>query len=238
VSFRGMTSNGIYLYLFSETNFVEYDINTEAQTGNIYGVPELNLNGYLGSGAIYYNGYIGGIADGAIGDRFFSFEMNPTWLNIDSGNSGTLSSGNSSTINLSLNAENLSNIERNAKIMITATSFKQTLEIEIPVSMIVTQNSSISNNHINRTNFQLTQNYPNPFNPMTKINYELGISNFETAEIVVFNAAGQKVWNSKALSQNTKHYTFDGSKFNSGIYYYSLVIDGKKIDTKSMILIK
>ena len=88
---------------------------------------------------------------------------------------------------------------------------------------------------------KLKQNYPNPFNPMTKINYELGITNFELAEIVVYNAMGQMVWSLPITDHSspiTEYCLFDGSKFNSGIYYYSLIVDGKKIDTRSMILIK
>ncbi len=88
----------------------------------------------------------------------------------------------------------------------------------------------------------LKQNYPNPFNPTTEIRYQLPVNGEQLAEIVVHNSAGQQVW-SKNLSTDhsspiTDHCTFDGSKFNSGIYYYSLVVDGKKIDTKSMVLIK
>jgi len=100
---------------------------------------------------------------------------------------------------------------------------------------------------------RLLQNYPNPFNPITKINYELRITNYEKAEIVVFNSLGQKVWSSGNLpfthrttgdisssprGINHSPLLFDGSKFNSGIYYYSLVVDGKKMATKSMVLIK
>ena len=88
------------------------------------------------------------------------------------------------------------------------------------------------------TNYELSQNYPNPFNPVTRINYELGITNYELAEIVVHNSAGQAVWTSKNLKKPVGATNFDGSKFNSGIYYYSLVVDGKRMDTKSMILIK
>ena len=92
------------------------------------------------------------------------------------------------------------------------------------------------------TNFELKQNYPNPFNPVTKINYELQITNYEKAEIVVLNALGQKVWSSPVTRYGilpvTGSILFDGSKFNSGIYYYSLIVDGKKMDTKSMVLIK
>jgi len=102
--------------------------------------------------------------------------------------------------------------------------------------------SDINDNYELRiTNYELKQNYPNPFNPVTKINYELRITNYELAEIVVYNASGQEVWSSPITdhsSQLTGSILFDGSAFNSGVYYYSLVVDGKKLNTKAMILIK
>ena len=87
------------------------------------------------------------------------------------------------------------------------------------------------------TNYKLKQNYPNPFNPVTKINYELAITNYESASIVVYNATGQSVWASK-INPSQNFIEFNGSKFNSGVYYYSLVIDGKQLSTKKMILTK
>ena len=103
-------------------------------------------------------------------------------------------------------------------------------------------NSSINDNYeLQITNYELKQNYPNPFNPVTKINFQYPISNNQYSEIVVHNSLGQQVWSSPitnhALSV-TGSCIFDGSNLNSGIYYYSLIIDGKKIDTKSMVLIK
>ena len=56
--------------------------------------------------------------------------------------------------------------------------------------------SSISDNDLLPEKTLLLQNYPNPFNPITKINYELAITNYELAEIVVYNSAGQQVWSS------------------------------------------
>ena len=96
------------------------------------------------------------------------------------------------------------------------------------------------NNELQISKYELKQNYPNPFNPVTKINYELRITNYKKAEIVVFNTAGQQVWSSGDLPFTIHHSPlyFDGSKFNSGIYYYSLIVDGKKMSTKSMVLIK
>ena len=91
-------------------------------------------------------------------------------------------------------------------------------------------------------NYELKQNYPNPFNPITKINYELRITDYELAVIVIDNALGQQVWSQNLLTDHTQHVTgtifFDGSKFNSGVYYYSLIVDGKRMDTKAMILTK
>ncbi len=106
------------------------------------------------------------------------------------------------------------------------------------LSELVVAIEEANNYELQITNYELKQNYPNPFNPVTKISYELRITNYESAEIVVYNSAGQQIWSSKPLSLNTNHCIFDGSKFNSGIYFYSLVVDGKKVSTKSMVMIK
>ena len=97
------------------------------------------------------------------------------------------------------------------------------------------------NEQLSIINYQLKQNYPNPFNPITKISYQLAVNSKQLAEIVVYNAMGQKVWSSQLTAHSSQHtgsISFDGSKFNSGVYYYSLVIDGRRMDTKSMVLIK
>ncbi len=91
------------------------------------------------------------------------------------------------------------------------------------------------------TNYELKQNYPNPFNPMTKISFQLAENSEQMAEIVVYNSVGQQVWSSPITDHAlrvTGSILFDGSEFNSGVYYYSLIIDGEKMDTKAMLLIK
>ena len=113
----------------------------------------------------------------------------------------------------------------------------------VNAEIIVTDQVDIEDDYeLQITNYGLKQNYPNPFNPTTEINYELGITNYELAKIAVYNAIGQMVWSSPVtrygISPVTGSITFDGSKFNSGIYYYSLIVDGKKMNTKAMLLIK
>jgi len=106
------------------------------------------------------------------------------------------------------------------------------------ITAIVTDlDLSISGDEFLANSVVLAQNYPNPFNPITKINYELRITNYESAAIVVYNSKGEQVWQ-KSLALGTSSINFDGSRFNSGVYYYSLLLDGKNIQTKSMVLIK
>ncbi|MBS1518960.1 MAG: T9SS type A sorting domain-containing protein [Bacteroidetes bacterium] len=86
--------------------------------------------------------------------------------------------------------------------------------------------------------FSLSQNYPNPFNPRTVISYELRITN--VAELKVFDVLGNEVAELVNEKQNAGSYSveFDGSGFASGIYFYSLYIDGSLFETKRMVLLK
>ena len=91
----------------------------------------------------------------------------------------------------------------------------------------------------------LDQNYPNPFNPTTKINYELPasrqggqITNY--VSLKVYNVLGNEVKTLVNEKQNAGNHTveFEGSNFSSGIYFYSLSVNGNIIDTKRMVLLK
>ena len=85
---------------------------------------------------------------------------------------------------------------------------------------------------------ELLNNYPNPFNPSTVINYRLASTNL--IDLIVFNARGKKVWAAGTKKQDAGKYSisFNGSKLNSGIYFYSLSVNGKITQTKKMIMIK
>jgi hypothetical protein len=84
---------------------------------------------------------------------------------------------------------------------------------------------------------ELYQNYPNPFNPATQIRFALA----ENADVKlsVYNISGQKVAELVNGSRQAGVYAvdFDGSRFNSGVYYYTLETDGKAL-TRKMLLIK
>lgn len=85
---------------------------------------------------------------------------------------------------------------------------------------------------------KLEQNYPNPFNPTTEIGYDLKIlDSIEEAYIKFYNSKGEEI-SSLKLERSKGKITFDGSTLHSGNYYYSLIIGDRRLDTKSMILIK
>ncbi len=94
------------------------------------------------------------------------------------------------------------------------------------------------------TEYTLSQNYPNPFNPVT--NLEFGISDLGFVSLKIYDVLGQEV---KTLVNENKpagryEVTFkasnarQGSDLPSGIYFYSLLIDGNTMDTKRMVLLK
>jgi len=89
-----------------------------------------------------------------------------------------------------------------------------------------------------QTEFKLHQNYPNPFNPNTIINYQLSM--VSNVNLKVYNVLGNEVRTVVNKKQNAGSYEveFDGEGLPSGIYFYSLLIDGNIIDTKRMILLK
>lgn len=86
--------------------------------------------------------------------------------------------------------------------------------------------------------FGLQQNYPNPFNPTTQIKYDIAKASY--VAIKVFDVLGNEVatvFNGN-LAAGKYSADFNASNLATGIYFYSLSVDGQKIDTKKMILVK
>jgi photosystem II stability/assembly factor-like uncharacterized protein len=100
--------------------------------------------------------------------------------------------------------------------------------------------TGIINNHISIVpkDYVLFQNYPNPFNQFTIINVQCTIKS--RINIKVYDITGKEVLTLvNQLYNSGKHEVrVDGGNLGSGIYFYSLYVDGKMIDTKKAILIK
>jgi len=106
-------------------------------------------------------------------------------------------------------------------------------------NIIKKEKNIFSDMKIKQQGYSLSQNFPNPFNPVTKINFELRIKNYEYVSSKVFDALGKEVATLVNEKKSSGRYEveFDGSNFSSGIYFYKLQTEGF-IETKRMILLK
>lgn len=95
------------------------------------------------------------------------------------------------------------------------------------------QRVSSNQNEIDATKCFLGQNNPNPFNQITNIAYTIptGSSSF----IGVYDLNGRQIL-SYPLKEETGQITIPNSELKAGIYIYALIVDGKEIDSKRMIL--
>jgi hypothetical protein len=122
---------------------------------------------------------------------------------------------------------------------------EQQLQIEELKTLLTGKNTLRSDNSeretaaiatINSETAVLYQNTPNPFTEQTEIRYSIPV-NVKQAFICIFDMQGTML-KKMDVSTNSKLITIQGSEFVAGMYLYSLVADGKEVDTKRMILTK
>jgi hypothetical protein len=85
---------------------------------------------------------------------------------------------------------------------------------------------------------QLEQNYPNPFNPTTTIPFSTSRAGY--VEITVTDELGRDLFSTdrKFMGEGQHVETIDASRLSSGTYTYTLRVDGIRIDSKRMTLVK
>lgn len=84
-------------------------------------------------------------------------------------------------------------------------------------------------------NSELGQNRPNPFKNETIIEYKVGEMD-RSAYIGIMNAQGKMLKRLTIARPGEGQITFNPSGLKSGLYMYSLVIDGQVVETKQMML--
>ncbi|MEP7145572.1 MAG: T9SS type A sorting domain-containing protein [bacterium] len=104
--------------------------------------------------------------------------------------------------------------------------------IYYPITEINSNNTKVADS------YSLFQNYPNPFNPRTKINYK--ISKRSQVVLKVYNITGNLITTivDKKQSKGEYEVEFDGRELSSGVYFYSLFLDERIVDSKKMILLR
>jgi hypothetical protein len=121
-----------------------------------------------------------------------------------------------------------------------STNFRNSMWGDLTVSPVILYSingiSTVGVNELENKGFTLVQNYPNPFTDNTIINYHLSKS-AENVRMEVYDIRGLKVFEKVEKNKNQGDYAveIDGASLTSGIYFYSLVVDGNKT-TKKMVV--
>ncbi|CAN5554785.1 hypothetical protein BH10BAC2_BH10BAC2_40870 [soil metagenome] len=109
---------------------------------------------------------------------------------------------------------------------------------------IVSVNNNVQQNTISGTKAAISlsgatleQNAPNPFTSSTVIRYKVPASVI-SAQIMVTNASGNTVKIFNLSNKGAGNVTINANELPAGSYYYTLIVDGKKADSKQMILIR
>lgn len=122
---------------------------------------------------------------------------------------------------------------------ITGDFSNETFSFQAPVSASAT----ITPTSLDRiadlpSRIELYQNYPNPFNPSTQIRFALPQQS--SIRILIYNTIGSLVSQIDMGERPAGHHqvAFDASGFASGVYLYSLQVDGSVFATRKMTLIR
>jgi hypothetical protein len=85
------------------------------------------------------------------------------------------------------------------------------------------------------TGFQMSQNEPNPFTHETVVKYTLP-QTVSNAFMAVYDLTGKQITTFPIEQKGASSLTITSEKLAAGIYIYSIVADGKVMDSKRMIV--
>lgn len=83
----------------------------------------------------------------------------------------------------------------------------------------------------------LEQNIPNPFTENTLISYYLP-EGFRTASIIVTDINGTQLMHFTLSEPGFGHVVIEGGSLGAGTYVYTLVVNGRRVDSKRMVLVQ
>ncbi len=104
------------------------------------------------------------------------------------------------------------------------------------ISYSIYGNTTTGISELAQNGFELNQNTPNPFTNQTVISYSIK-NNAASAALEIYDIRGVKIFEKvqKDVKEGRYSVEVNNAGFASGIYFYSLTVDGKKI-TKKMIV--
>lgn len=95
--------------------------------------------------------------------------------------------------------------------------------------------AGLSQNSADITGFSMSQNEPNPFTHETVIKYDLPAT-VASAYMAVYDLSGKQIERFALDQKGASSISVTSEKLAAGIYLYSIVADGKVMDSKKMIV--
>ncbi|HEY3403571.1 MAG TPA: tail fiber domain-containing protein [Ohtaekwangia sp.] len=112
---------------------------------------------------------------------------------------------------------------------------EQQKKIDVLLSQIDNQGLKSNDANSESSTIGLRQNNPNPFSVDTEIHMVLPEA-ARTANIIIYNLEGSQLKSIPVNSRGNAAVKVSASELKPGMYIYALIVDGKVIDTKRMIL--
>lgn len=113
----------------------------------------------------------------------------------------------------------------------------------VPNSPASTDMLAIETDDLYPADYHLKENFPNPFNPVTTFSYSVSIQSKISLEI--FDIRGQQITQLTDRVHIPGEYSLEwdgmdklGNKLESGIYIYTLNVNGQMIDSRKMVFLK
>ncbi len=111
-------------------------------------------------------------------------------------------------------------------------------ELKTMVQLLASKSGvALPSNSISLSSASIEQNIPNPFKGTTTISYTLP-QQYNSAQIIITDNNGHTLKTMNVSGNGKGTLNVDASTLSSGAYSYSLLIDGKLISTKQMVLAK
>jgi len=163
------------------------------------------------------------------------------WLTV-SPLSGTVAPGQSTDLDVTFDAAEVSEEGTYTGQIVLSTNDPDNSSISVPCTLVVGYVDIGEDVTTLPVAFSLSQNYPNPFNPTTDIAFGLPSDGHTTLD--VYDIMGRKVKTllNENLSAGVHQITWNstdenGNHVSSGVYFYKLV-QGDKVTTKKMMMVK
>ncbi|MBK8549955.1 MAG: S8 family peptidase [Ignavibacteria bacterium] len=106
------------------------------------------------------------------------------------------------------------------------------------INALLAVQNAVNENTSYPADYQLLQNFPNPFNPTTVLRFNLNKS--ANVSLIIYDVTGKEIdrpLDNKFFTVGSGQISYTNPNISSGVYFYSLIVNGALIDTKKMMLI-